>query len=101
MACRRSSLESRGPIGVPSGPALGEGAALHRSQALGKSLRKPIGLLRRGESPAKLALGEDCVQPSCEQLLVLLYRQWLQPPSRSPMIASAATRPRMPARTWR
>lgn len=49
------------------------------AQALGKSLRNRIGLLRRGESPAKLALGEDCVQPSCEQLLVLLYRQWLQP----------------------
>jgi hypothetical protein len=48
-------------------------------QALAKSLRNRIGLLRRGESPAKLALGEDCVQPSCEQLLVLLYRQWLQP----------------------
>jgi len=50
------------------------------AQALGKSLRNRIGLLRKGESPAKLALGEDCVQPSCEQLLVLLYRQWLQPP---------------------
>lgn len=49
------------------------------AQPLGKSLRNRIGLLRRGESPAKLALGEDCVQPSCEQLLVLLYRQWLQP----------------------
>ena len=50
------------------------------AQPLGKSLRNRIGLLRRGESPSKLALGEDCVQPSCEQLLVLLYRQWLQPP---------------------
>jgi len=50
------------------------------AQPLGKSLRNRIGLLRKGESPAKLALGEDCVQPSCEQLLVLLYRQWLQPP---------------------
>ncbi|HUK03885.1 MAG TPA: hypothetical protein VLV90_02235 [Burkholderiales bacterium] len=45
---------------------------------LGKSLRNRIGLLRKGESPAKLALGEDCVQPSCEQLLVFLYRQWCQ-----------------------
>src|SRR6185503_8779011 len=43
---------------------------------LSKSLRNRIGLLRKGESPAKLALGEDCVQPSCEQLLVFLYRQW-------------------------
>ena len=49
------------------------------TRPLGKSLRNRIGLLRRGESPAKLALGEDCVQPSCEQLLVFLYRQWLQP----------------------
>lgn len=45
---------------------------------LAKSLRNRIGLLRKGESPAKLALGEDCVQPSCEQLLVFLYRQWRQ-----------------------
>jgi cyclic-di-GMP-binding protein len=46
---------------------------------LAKSLRNRVGLLRKGESPAKLALGEDCVQPSCEQLLVFLYRQWCQP----------------------
>ncbi|MGH8765809.1 MAG: hypothetical protein ACRET8_08830 [Burkholderiales bacterium] len=45
---------------------------------LAKSLRNRIGLLRKGESPAKLALGQDCVQPSCEQLLVFLYRQWCQ-----------------------
>ncbi len=45
---------------------------------LAKSVRNRIGLLRKGESPAKLALGEDCVQPSCEQLLVFLYRQWCQ-----------------------
>jgi hypothetical protein len=49
------------------------------ARALAKSLRNRIGLLRKGESPAKLALGEDCVQPSCEQLLVFLYRQWCQP----------------------
>ena len=48
------------------------------TQRLAKSLRNRIGLLRKGESPAKLALGEDCVQPACEQLLVFLYRQWCQ-----------------------
>jgi hypothetical protein len=52
---------------------------------LAKSLRNRIGLLRKGDSPAKLALGEDCVQPSCEQLLVFLYRQWCQArPPRDP-----------------
>jgi len=60
------------------GPA--EGAELRHLDArrLAKSLRNRVALLRKGESPAKLALGEDCVQPSCEQLLVFLYRQWCQ-----------------------
>src|SRR5919204_1794531 len=48
------------------------------ARKLAKSLRNRVALLRKGESPAKLALGEDCVQPSCEQLLVHLYRQWCQ-----------------------
>jgi hypothetical protein len=46
------------------------------TRKLSKSLRNRVALLRKGESPAKLALGEDCVQPACEQLLVFLYRQW-------------------------
>ncbi len=48
------------------------------TRKVAKSLRNRIGLLRKGESPAKLLLGEDCVQPSCEQILVFLYRQWCQ-----------------------
>ena len=59
------------------GPAAAEPRYLEVKR-LAKSLRNRIGLLRKGESPAKLALGEDCVQPSCEQLLVFLYRQWCQ-----------------------
>ena len=51
------------------------------ARRLAKSLRNRIALLRKGESPAKLLLGEDCVQPSCEQLLVFLYRQWCAPKS--------------------
>jgi hypothetical protein len=48
------------------------------ARKLAKSLRDRVGLLRNGESPAKLGLSEDCVQPSCEQLLVFLFRQWCQ-----------------------
>jgi hypothetical protein len=48
------------------------------TRQLAKSLRNRVALLRKGETPAKLALGEDCVQPSCEQTLVFLYRQWCQ-----------------------
>ncbi len=57
-----------------------EGADLRYldERRLAKSLRNRVGLLRKGESPARLALGKDCVQPSCEQLLVFLYRRWCQ-----------------------
>jgi len=48
------------------------------ARKLSKSLRNRVALLRKGESPGKLGLGEDCVQPSCEQLLVYLYRHWCQ-----------------------
>src|SRR2546422_653710 len=37
------------------------------ARKLAKSLKNRINLLRKGESPAQLALGEDCVQPSCEE----------------------------------
>jgi hypothetical protein len=66
----------------PGRPQPGEPAAADPryldTRKIAKSLRNRVGLLRRGESPAKLALGEDCVQPSCEQLLVFLFRQWCQ-----------------------
>ncbi len=60
------------------GAAAGAGIRRLDERRLAKSLRNRVALLRKGESPAKLALGEDCVQPSCEQLLVFLYRQWCQ-----------------------
>jgi hypothetical protein len=49
------------------------------ARKLAKGLKNRVSLLRKGESPAQLSLGEDCVQPSCEQLLVFLFRQWCQP----------------------
>ncbi len=60
------------------GAAAGEAPRYLDTRRLAKSLRNRVALLRKGESPARLALGEDCVQPSCEQLLVFLYRQWCQ-----------------------
>lgn len=60
------------------GPAQGADLRYLDARRLAKSIRNRVALLRKGESPARLALGEDCVQPSCEQLLVFLYRQWCQ-----------------------
>jgi hypothetical protein len=58
------------------GPATGSELRYLDVRRLAKSIRNRIALLRKGESPARLALGEDCVQPSCEQLLAFLDRQW-------------------------
>jgi hypothetical protein len=64
--------------GVERGDPQGGELRFLNLRRLAKSLRNRIALLRKGESPARLALGEDCVQPSCEQLLAFLYRQWCQ-----------------------
>lgn len=40
------------------------------------SLKNRVILLRKGETPAHLGLGEDCTQPGCEQLLIGLYQKW-------------------------
>ncbi|MBI4990186.1 MAG: hypothetical protein HZC23_15335 [Rhodocyclales bacterium] len=45
---------------------------------LSRSVKRRIAHLQRGESPASLGLGEDCVQPGCENLLKHLYQQWFK-----------------------
>lgn len=45
---------------------------------LAHALKKRVVLLRKGEAPASLGLGEDCAMPSVEQLLVLLFRLWCE-----------------------
>jgi hypothetical protein len=45
---------------------------------LARTLKKCVVLLRRGESPASLGLGDDCTMPGVEQLLVLLFRLWCE-----------------------
>lgn len=72
------SVDLAGEDCADRGPAAGAEPRYLDARRLAKSLRNRVALLRKGESPARLALGEDCVQPSCEQLLVFLYRQWCQ-----------------------
>src|SRR5207249_5878319 len=45
---------------------------------LGSSVRKRVGLLRKGETPAALGLGEDVTAPLAESLLTMLYRRWCE-----------------------
>ncbi len=45
-------------------------------EQLSKTLRNTIHLLKQGNTPAQLGLGEDARQPGCESLVMLLYVQW-------------------------
>ncbi|MGP1679624.1 MAG: hypothetical protein ACTS6J_21035 [Burkholderiales bacterium] len=45
---------------------------------LAHTLKKCVLVLRKGEAPASLGLGEDCAMPSVEQLLLLLLRLWCE-----------------------
>jgi hypothetical protein len=45
-------------------------------ETVGRTLRQLITLLKQGQTPAQLGLGDDARQPGCENLLMLLYVQW-------------------------
>lgn len=45
-------------------------------EQLAKALRQTLNLLKQGNTPAQLGMGEDARQPGCENLLMLLYVQW-------------------------
>ena len=45
-------------------------------EQLAKTLRQTLNLLKQGQTPAQLGLGEDARQPGCENLIMLLYLQW-------------------------
>ena len=65
-----------------AGPAFAEGAEPLTSlryldlEQVGRTLRQTITLLKQGQTPAMLGLGDDARQPGCENLLMLLYIQW-------------------------
>ncbi len=47
-------------------------------QEVGESVRKRVGLLKKGETPAALGLGEEVTASLAQSLLVMLYRRWCE-----------------------
>ena len=45
-------------------------------EQLATTLRQTINLLKQGQTPGQLGLGDDARQPGCENLIMLLYLQW-------------------------
>jgi hypothetical protein len=85
-----SPTSSDGEGTAPLGVDLTRAAGASRSTAegdkvrflevkeVGKGLRKRYGLLRKGDTPGSLGLGEDITAPLAQTLLALLYRRWCQ-----------------------
>jgi len=64
--------------GAARGVAGGDRVRFLDVQEVGKNLRKRFSLLRKGETPASLGLGEDVTAPLAQSLLSMLYRRWCQ-----------------------
>ncbi len=45
-------------------------------EPLSKTLRQTINMLKQGQTPGQIGLGDDARQPGCENLIMLLYLQW-------------------------
>ena len=67
--------QDRAPDVVANVPASPSTRYLDLEQ-LAKTLRQTINLLKQGQTPGQLGLGEDARQPGCENLIMLLYLQW-------------------------
>ena len=62
--------------GLAANVAPAESARYLDLESLSKTLRQTINLLKQGQTPGQLGLGEDARQPGCENLIMLLYLQW-------------------------
>jgi hypothetical protein len=71
-------VDLSGAGGASRRPADGESVRALDIQELRSDLRKRIALLRKGETPGDLGLGEDVTAQLAEGLLAMLYRRWCE-----------------------
>jgi hypothetical protein len=77
-AARALTIDLAGESGAVRGAASGDGLRYLDVRGVARSLKKRIALLRKGEAPAALNLGDDLLPGAAEQLLIALYRQWCE-----------------------
>ena len=72
------AVDLSGASGIVFGAGLEQSANLRYLdlEPLSKTMRQTINMLKQGQTPGQLGLGEDARQPGCENLLMLLYVQW-------------------------
>jgi len=71
-------VDLSGASGASHRPLEGDSARVLDIGELRGDLRKRAALLRRGETPAELGLGEDVTAALADSMLVMLYRRWCE-----------------------
>jgi hypothetical protein len=71
-------VDLSGSSGASHRPVEGEFARVLDIHELRSDLRKRAALLRKGETPGELGLGEDVTAALADSMLVLLYRRWCE-----------------------
>lgn len=72
-------LDSEAPASYR--PLAGSGARWLETTELRKSLKRRLNLLARGEpgdTPERIGLGADCIQPACGEVLRRIYPRWVK-----------------------
>jgi hypothetical protein len=72
------AVDLSGASGASHRPAEGESARFLDIHELKSDLRKRVALLRKGETPGELGLGEDVTAALADTMLVMLYRRWCE-----------------------
>ncbi len=71
-------VDLSGAGGASHRPVEGESARTLDIGELRSDLRKRVALLRKGETPAELGLGEDVTAALADTMLVMIYRRWCE-----------------------
>jgi hypothetical protein len=71
-------VDLAGTAGAARNGATGDSVRYLDVAEIGKSVKKRVALLRKGESPATLGLGDDVPPAAAEQLLIMLFKQWCE-----------------------
>jgi cyclic-di-GMP-binding protein len=71
------AVDLAGESGAARNGAAGDGVRYLDVSDVARSVKKRVALLRKGESPATLNLG-DVPPATAEQLLIMLYKQWCE-----------------------
>jgi hypothetical protein len=72
------TVDLAGSGGASHRPVEGDLARVIDIGELRSDLRKRVALLRKGETPGELGLGEDVTAALADSMLVLLYRRWCE-----------------------